>query len=121
MVNYYEMLGVRVGAHPAEIDLAYKTLAQAPDLDIEAQLELGMAYSTLLHPQRRPEYDQALHAQAPSQQPALVYEPNYSRSVVIHRHEHQGQSNNNPLTGFLSWYMMAMAITTLIGTVAMLF
>lgn len=120
--NYYEMLGVRVGAHPAEIDLAYKTLSQVPNLDIEAQLELGMAHGTLLHPVRRPEYDQTLARPAqPTAQIIHFPESNHSKSVVIHRHEYQNQQSNNSLTDFASWYIMALAVTTFLGTVVLLF
>lgn len=114
MSNFYEILGVRAGSHPAEIDLAYKTILQVPNLDAAAKLELSMAYNTLLHPLRRLEYDQTLQAQIKSTQ------DNHPKPLVTQQYEYTPSQTNNPLTGFAAWYMMAMAVTTVIGTAVML-
>jgi hypothetical protein len=88
MSNLYQMLGVRDGANPAEIELAYKGLTQAQEavgLDFEEQLELAMAYKTLMHPQRRAEYDR----QARPMAPVLQLAPPIQQQPVVNQYYHQ--------------------------------
>lgn len=109
-MDFYQVLGVRQGAHPAEIDLAFKTISQVPDLDIETRLELAVAHQTLLHPQRRAEYDRGL-AQPAASAPVVVYRnsPPPAQSKA-----------NQALTGFFTCYMLGFAAMGVIGLVALI-
>jgi hypothetical protein len=60
MSSLYEVLGIRPGAHPVEIDAAYQLLKELPGLDAEDQIGISVAYQTLIYPSRRAEYDRDL-------------------------------------------------------------
>lgn len=127
--NYYQVLGVRNGAHPAEIDLAYKTLSQVSDLDIEAQLELNIAYKTLMHPARRAEFDKnfaPVRAEMEVRtQSAAEAQEQVLRMMADCRHAYapsapELSSTNKALTGFLTFYMLGFAAMSIFGLVALI-
>jgi hypothetical protein len=65
-LNYYQILGVQMNAHPTEIQMAYETLKESAEADdIEAQLDLQVAYSTLINQRDRAAYNSTLFVQQP--------------------------------------------------------
>ena len=73
-MSLYKTLGVRRGAHPAEIALAYQCLVEAHQDDPVVVLDITYAYGTLIHPQRREDYDRSLGA-PPAAGEGAVREP----------------------------------------------
>jgi len=123
MSNLYEMLGCRPGAHPAEIDLAYKTIAGSKEagLDIEQQLELAMAHKTLLNPLMRVQYDRQF-----MQQPAVpvVQHRTTNRHMPVYINQnhynftptpHFQPATVNWLTAMFFWGIVAFTAVTLLG------
>jgi len=90
-MDYYRLLGVRYGAQPMEIKLAYEALKEISADDPGLQLELHTAYQTLMNPYSRDLYEQmqmdmgepeapaeVVHAVAP-----LALPERYTNTVVI--------------------------------------
>jgi curved DNA-binding protein CbpA len=57
-MSLYKILGVREGANPAEIEMAFAALSKNPNLSAIEQIEITGAYHTLMNPSERMEYDQ---------------------------------------------------------------
>lgn len=75
MATFYEILGVREQSNPAEIELAYQTLANNKlNSDFESSITIEMAYSVLINPLSRLSYNEEL-AQAHRPRPALTAIP----------------------------------------------
>jgi hypothetical protein len=110
--SFYDLLGVRQNAHPAEIDLAYKSITEAQkDLDWELQLELSLAHKTLMHPTRREEYDTGMPA-VPTPQ-VMQHQPLPNNIVYMPAPQQQ----NKVLTYAILGYMIGMAVIALMGAI----
>ena len=59
-MNYYQILGVNTHAHPAEIEAAYRTLKGSEAVEAWEQINITLAYQTLISPDKRRSYDLAL-------------------------------------------------------------
>jgi hypothetical protein len=107
-LNYYQILGVRMDAHPMEIQMAYETLKESADTDdIETQLDLQVAYSTLINQRERLQYNNSLFVQPPVAQIEELEQPTQVRYI---------ESTAVPETNMYS----AMATQFIIGFVATL-
>ena len=65
MTNHYEVLGVRAGASPQEIEAAYRRVALERGYHDGAWGELRDAYEVLRDPERRARYDLGLDGAGP--------------------------------------------------------
>lgn len=119
-MSYYQTLGVRESANPIEILSAYKALQEAhKDSDIETQLEVNIAYQTLIHPERRKQYDksntQTQAAVIPFSQPSL----NYNQHNYYHQNNYSNQNTpqNNALTNPVFWFIVSYCVATVLFAV----
>ena len=122
-MSHYQTLGVRQGANPIEILSAYKALQDAhADGDIETQLEINLAYQTLIHPGRRSEYDREFDStQIRAESTPVKLQPVQTYQTSQHvTHNHyvsvQPQTTNNPLTNFF----LCLILTYCAGTVLLM-
>jgi len=77
--DYYALLGVPVGASPAEIKRAYRRLVRQHHPDLNAQIEdtqirrLNEAYEILGNPQKRAAYDRQRGRRPASREPKISW------------------------------------------------
>lgn len=77
--DYYALLGVPVGASPAEIKRAYRRLVRQHHPDVNAQVEdaqikrLNEAYEVLGNPRKRAAYDKQRGRRLTSQEPKMSW------------------------------------------------
>lgn len=114
-MSLYQTLGVRNGANPIEIQAAYKALEEAHKTsDIETQLEIALAYQTLIHPSRRAEYDSGFNAEIPALMdvPRQEYLQSEHIRVVSHYHHYQSQHEEiHPFQKVVVCFIMGMVGT----------
>jgi signal peptidase I len=73
--NHYEVLGVRTGASPQEIDAAYRRAALEGGYHDGAWRELHDAYEVLRDPEQRARYDLALDGAGPGEEQKRSHNP----------------------------------------------
>lgn len=77
--DYYALLGVPVGASPAEIKRAYRRLVRQHHPDLNAQIEdtqikrLNEAYEVLGNPKKRAAYDKQRGRRQASREPKMSW------------------------------------------------
>lgn len=80
MKNFYELLGVARSADKKEIKAAYRALVKKHHPDVAAKAEdakvfeeITAAYNTLIHPDKRRQYDVSLESRKPSAAQSLAF------------------------------------------------
>jgi signal peptidase I len=73
--NHYEVLGVRTGASPREIEAAYRRVALERHYQDGAWREVHDAYEVLRDPEQRAQYDLALNGTAPAAEKTKSHNP----------------------------------------------
>ena len=121
MNSPYRTLGVRDGAHPAEIVLAYEAIEKVKSqMDIEDQLEIENAYITLMSPSRRAEFEKKMELTVekpyyiqPVMQPVVV-QNSYNQESFL------GQYKNNTLTSTILAACAGWGITIIVSFIVFL-
>ena len=127
-MNYYEVLGLQPGAHPAEIELAYRDLC-AQDSESGNNRMVGLAYQTLINPMNRLNYIKMLQEQ---DEPLLLTRPQtqmitqacvatQSPATTYCCHQAPMSAANKALSGFVIAYVVFFLLTSAIPLIGLLF